>query len=770
MIFSLLRNRLTFIFTISLIVADESWKVYDDSEIAIINISIDPDALDWIYDNAWSDSLHVASIQFQNAYINQSVDSIGFRIRGNTSRGSEKKSFKIDFNHFIGGRDFFNVEKLNLNGEHNDPSIIRSKLCWDMFQQIGVTSSRASHARLYINGSYYGLYISIEHIDDSFVSKNYDNGNGNLWKCIWPADLTYRGDNPEDYYPYHNDTRPYELKTNKDEYDYSKLARLVNVIHHSPDSLDIVLDTKELLQYFAINIITGSWDDYRFLRNNFYIYHNPSDDLIHWIPYDYDNTFGIDWFDIDWSTIDPYNYPVIDNDGRPLTEFIFSNDRYRDIYTHFLEFYLNELINIESIEMKLNYFLDHLYSAALEDVYRTMDYGFSIEDFVNSYGEDFEVSHVKHGILEFLQNRKNSLQEQLEYVHELPIIYDAEIENKTILLGDTIKINSSLIADPTEATFNILYSLDGSDQWLTAHLDFNPDNSSSLVEEHDRWTIELIPNYPGNYDWYLQAYSNSGFERHPIHGVNTFKIINSSSNQPIIINELLAKNETTNSDESGEFDDWVELYNYSDNLVDLAGYYLTDKNYNLMKWQFPEVGSIIEPQGYMLVWCDEDQEQGTLHSNFKLSTNGEFLALVMPDGQTILDSITFPNQNSDISFGRVSQGQWDYLNPSPNGTNIALSVNQESSLSTKFEIVEVYPNPFNSNLTVSINLIEKIDILDVKVISLSGQVVKSIKYYPQVIGNSVISLNLDNMYASGYYFIKVQYLDQVFTTKVLYLK
>ena len=142
----------------------------------------------------------------------------------------------------------------------------------------------------------------------------------------------------------------------------------------------------------------------------------------------------------------------------------------------------------------------------------------------------------------------------------------------------------------------------------------------------------------------------------------------------------------------------------------------------------------------------------------------------MPDGQTILDSITFPNQNSDISFGRVSQGQWDYLNPSPNGTNIALSVNQESSLSTKFEIVEVYPNPFNSNLSISINLIEKIEILDVKVISLSGQVVKSIKYYPQTIGNNMISLNLDNMYASGYYFIKIQYLDQIFTTKALYLK
>ena len=73
---------------------------------------------------------------------------------------------------------------------------MRSKLCWDIFQKVGIVSSRASHAKLYINGSYYGLYISIEHIDDSFVAKNYSNGSGNLWKCVWPADLTYRGNSP----------------------------------------------------------------------------------------------------------------------------------------------------------------------------------------------------------------------------------------------------------------------------------------------------------------------------------------------------------------------------------------------------------------------------------------------------------------------------------------------------------------------------------------------------------------------------------------------
>ena len=71
--------------------------------------------------------MHVASVHFQNAYINEYIDSIGFRIRGNTSRNADKKSFKIDFNHFKRGRQFFDIEKINLNGEHNDPSISEVK-------------------------------------------------------------------------------------------------------------------------------------------------------------------------------------------------------------------------------------------------------------------------------------------------------------------------------------------------------------------------------------------------------------------------------------------------------------------------------------------------------------------------------------------------------------------------------------------------------------------------------------------------------------------
>ena len=112
--------------------------------------------------------------------INETVDSIGFRLRGNTSREAAKKSFKVSFNTFVSGREFYGVDKLNLNGEHNDPSIIRSKLCFDHYKTIGMTATRANHVEVYINGQYYGLYISVEHIDDEFLNKNFGDDTGNL--------------------------------------------------------------------------------------------------------------------------------------------------------------------------------------------------------------------------------------------------------------------------------------------------------------------------------------------------------------------------------------------------------------------------------------------------------------------------------------------------------------------------------------------------------------------------------------------------------------
>ena len=767
---TILYKYIRIVFFSSFILADESWKVYDDSEMAIINITIDQEDLDWMYswENIESDSIHPVSIDFQNVYINETIDSVGFRLRGNTSRSSAKKSFKVDFNHFVSGRNFFGVEKLNLNGEHNDPSIVRSKLSWDFYESIDMISPRSAHAKLYINGNYFGLYVNVEHIDDSFLSRNFENDSGNLWKCLWPADLTYRGDNPDNYHPYYDEKRPYELKTNKDGYDFSKLARLIKIINQTPDSLDLVLDTKKALQYFAMNIITGGWDDYRFLRNNYYLYHNPSDDLIHWIPYDYDNTLSVDWFDIDWSTIDPYDYPVIDNDGRPLTDYMFSQIRYRNLFSHFLQFYSDRLLNIDELEIKLNQMIDDLYVAAEEDQYRTLDYGFSMDDFINSYGYQFELEHVKQGILEFFLERKTSLNDQIIFNNQAPIIYDANFLNEIIVIDDTVRIDFSIFGNPTNS--HLFYMKDSNQTWNSVVPSFQPDLMSDRVEDHDRWIANFVPEEAGNYYWYIIVGNEEGSDRYPIYGFNEFHVIEEIQIQPVIINELLAINETINADENGEFDDWIELHNYSDMTVDLGGFFLTDKLNNLTKWQFPDSGSVIEPQGYLLIWCDEDQEQGQLHTNFKLSSSGEFLGFVLPDGETLLDSISFPTQDQDISYGLTSEGQWEYLMPSPGSSNTEMSIPPESNVPGVFQLNTLYPNPFNSVLNIDIYVNEPLNNLRFDLISLKGHVILSRIIASPGIGQLNISIDIGDQISSGCYLLRMSNSMETITKKVLYLK
>ena len=754
------------------LLSDESWKVYDDSELAVIHITVDPEDLEWMYDNVESDSIHPATIQFQNAYLDETIDSIGFRLRGNTSRNAAKKSFKIDFNHFISGRDFYDVEKLNLNGEHNDPSIIRSKLCWDFYQNIGMASSRASHAVLYINEEYFGLYISIEHIDDRFLSKNFENDNGNLWKCIWPADLTYRGNDPEDYHPYYSETRPYDLKTNEDQYDYSKLARLIRIIHNTPDSLDMVLDIKTTLQYFAMNILTGSWDDYRFLRNNFYLYHNPDNDLIHWIPYDYDNSFGIDWFNIDWSNIDPYEYAVIDGDGRPLTEYLFSQVRYRNLFSHFLEFYNEQLFDLDSMYQKLNYYVDFLYNAAQYDTYRTLDYGFSFNDFLNSYGSDFENAHVKQGILEFIASRKEALTNQIVFSGNDPIIYEGVIEDDVIFVGETVSIRTAIFGDIMNADF--FYKHENEDEWSSATLTHQPITNSKHVEDHDRWIVELSFEQTGRYDWYIFTSNNSTYDKFPIYDYKSFEVLDVVDNQTVWINELLAKNEAINVDETGEYDDWIELWNYDQAEVDLANHYLTDKRDNLTKWQFPDSAAQIFPDEFMLIWCDEDQEDGGLHTNFKLSSGGEFLALVHPDGETIIDSISFPSQAEDISYGRILssdfQYEWDYLSPTPGYSNTSLHISKTELLVNSFELNSIYPNPFNSNFKISLDIHDDLGKFRVDLVSLTGRTILSKTVIPSFSGTITIPMNIDKTFASGTYFIRIIGDNTAISKKIILLK
>ncbi len=145
--------------------------------------------------------------------------------------------------------------------------------------------------------------------------------------------------------------------------------------------------------------------------------------------------------------------------------------------------------------------------------------------------------------------------------------------------------------------------------------------------------------------------------------------------QTLYINEFMASNQSTITDEFGEFDDWVEIYNPGTSPIDIGGMYMTDDTTETNLWQIPTTNAsltTIPAGGYLLVWFDKDTDQGELHINAKLGSSGEDIGLYASDGTTMIDAYTFGQQLTDVSEGRDPDGgpSWVlYGVPTPGATN-----------------------------------------------------------------------------------------------------
>jgi len=128
----------------------------------------------------------------------------------------------------------------------------------------------------------------------------------------------------------------------------------------------------------------------------------------------------------------------------------------------------------------------------------------------------------------------------------------------------------------------------------------------------------------------------------------------------VVINEFLASNSGDKyKDPQGQPDDWIELYNPAETPIDVGGMYLTDNLLTPTKWQIPTgkaSQTTIPPHGYLVIWADKDVTDPGLHAGFSLDAEGEDLAIFGKDGVTLIDSVTFDQQMTDISYGRYPDG------------------------------------------------------------------------------------------------------------------
>jgi hypothetical protein len=183
----------------------------------------------------------------------------------------------------------------------------------------------------------------------------------------------------------------------------------------------------------------------------------------------------------------------------------------------------------------------------------------------------------------------------------------------------------------------------------------------------------------------------------------------SPSPSALIINEFLAVNQNGLTDEDGDYSDWIEIYNRSDSAVNLAGWSLTTDPNQPQQWPFPDI--TLDSEDYLIVFASGKdrrivQPGASLHTNFKLSKKGEYLALYNILEGRMMDVISprFPNQFADIAYGRYSDDLgFGYLaNPTPGGANDGTLAWIGSLAPVAFSVERgLFNSPFSVELTTA---------------------------------------------------------------------
>jgi spore coat protein CotH len=671
----------------------ENGELYIDTVVPRIDITIDPDTLAWIYNNVDSDIEFHAKFVFDNGNVRDTIDPVGFRLRGNTSRLSQKKSFKVSFNTWTSGGKYYGVEKMNLNGEHNDPSIMRSKISWDILRKMGIPAPRANHVQVYINDNYYGLYINVEHIDEEFAQSRFNYNDGNLFKCLYPADLDYLGDDPDLYKLMSGDRRVYELKTNKEADNYTDLAEFIDVLNNtSNQDLKCELNEKfnvyDYLKVIAFDILTSDWDGYIYNKNNFYLYHNTTTDKFEYVVYDVDNTYGIDWFGIDWGTRNMYSWDMGNGEQRPLYTKLMNNAEFRSQYTYYMKKLVYNDIDLDSLGQAILARRSMILPYVTNDPYYPLDYGYTVTDFLNSYTQAIG-EHVPYGIIPFLETRIESIKSQLENTSMVPIVKYIKNERES---STEIWFTAYGEDDQAGLQMQVQYAVDGGETNFKEMFDDGNHHDDIAGDKIYGASIEL-PDENSAMSYQIIATDSQNFTQ--LMPCTPIDIPAAGNDMPLLfINEFMADNDGINADGNGDYDDWLEIYNADSETVWLGNKFLTDNLTDPTKWQMPDY--YVAPGEFLLIWADDETDEGIFHANFKLSKGGEEIG-IFNEGGIAIDQYIFGEQTTDISEGRFHDGEDNWIffeQPTPGASNLFASIEvlQDS------DRLKVYPNPSSTGV------------------------------------------------------------------------
>ncbi len=599
-------------------------------------------------------------------------EQVGVGFKGATSynqtNGEEKKSFSIKTDAFIVGQMCQGYKTFNLNNCFDDPTFMREFL---YLHQIcnHIPAAKAAYIKLVINGENWGVYPSVQQMNGEYLKEWFMSKDGTLWRADAPAGggggggpqwgdgtaaLNYLGTDITVYDNY------YTLKSSTVASPWDALVSTCDVLENTPianliDELPAVMDVDRALWFLACEIAFGDDDSY--------VYKGKMDYYTYWeietgrmVPLEYDGNSALITQTQTWAAFyhaDDANYPLLYR--------LMQVPEYRQRYLAHMRTVVDELLDADGTAALIDFY-DNLINAEVQlDTKKLYSYA--------------QYTSGLTSLQSIITTRRNTLNGNSEMNTDGAAISNVTMNSNqgewmSPLADEIAHITSSVNTPDGLFAVNLYYSNNAVGNFtLVQMMDDGNNNDGSandgvfgasiqgyVLGTLVRFYIEAVENNTAK----TRTYMPVGAE----HDVFYYQILPQfAPSTDIVLNELMASNATTSTDETGEYEDWIELYNRGTNSIDLTDWHITDNSQNLSKWAIPD-GTVLNADDYLIIWADEDSTQGMMHANFKLSASGELITLINSSG-LIADQIAYEQQQTDMGFARYPNGTGDFVVQEP---------------------------------------------------------------------------------------------------------
>ncbi|MCI8417062.1 MAG: hypothetical protein HFI33_06135 [Lachnospiraceae bacterium] len=282
-------------------------RLFDTEEIIHINIVMDEEEWEEMLANATAEAYYSCDVEIDGEMFSR----VGIRPKGNTSLtaiasdpDTDRYSLKLEFDQYVEGQTCFGLDKLILNNHYADATSMKEAFIYDMYQYLGADASLYNYAEISVNGEYWGLYLALEAVEDSFLLRNYGTENGELYKPDSMnmgdrggggfggfsmggngANLNYTDQNLDSY------SSIWEGEvTDTTDVDHKRVVKALQNISEGTD-LEKYMDVDNLLKYMAVHVFSVNEDSLSgMMAHNYYLYE--SDGQLNILPWDYNLALG----------------------------------------------------------------------------------------------------------------------------------------------------------------------------------------------------------------------------------------------------------------------------------------------------------------------------------------------------------------------------------------------------------------------------------------------------------------------------------------------